>query len=177
MDWSHHLWCIQRIRPAKSITTVIIKVVIQHVRMLYARLDSSAPPCWMWVFNERFYSGWRFIHVLIMYLTNQSEDSDAFGGCRCWAVRALGDKQRGHLVHLGGLQTRVCEYTIEPRCHLWLETTAHHPWALAWWTLALRGTLSGRQLGLSVLLMLCLRQVTSERRRQRIPSVAKQQDW
>lgn len=116
------------------------------------------------------YSDWWFIHLVMMYLRIQMYLGLVFA--------RLCDKWWEQSVHLGGLQRHVCEYTTEPQCHLWLEATAHHPQALAWWTSALRGTLSGvRQLGLSVPLMLCLRQVTSEKRRQRLPSVAKQRDW
>lgn len=86
-------------------------------------------------------------------------------GCVC----VMGDKWWEHSVHLGGLQSHVWEYTTEPLCHLCMETSARHPQALVWWTLALRGTLSGVwQLGLSVALMVRLRQVTNEKRRQRL---------
>lgn len=95
-------------------------------------------------------------------------------GSACAGWQMMGEQS----VHLGGLQRLVREYAIEQQCHLWLETTAYHPWALVWCPLAFRGTLSWcRQLWLSAPLMSCLRQVISERRRQRVPSaVAKQQD-
>lgn len=56
--------------------------------MLSARRVSSVPPCWTWLLYESIYS---FIqaddsHLLIIYLIHQSENSDVFGGCLCWAV-------------------------------------------------------------------------------------------
>lgn len=63
------------------------------------------------------------------FVNDVFEDSDVFGACLCRAVCvcALGDKWWEQSVHLGGLQRHVFEYTTEPRCHLWLEATAHHP--------------------------------------------------
>lgn len=59
----------------------------------------------------------------------------AAGLCVC-ARRQMMEQSAHH----GGRQRHVCEYTTEQQCHLGLETTAHHPQALAWRTFGLEGS-------------------------------------
>lgn len=178
--WNQHLLCIECIRPAKAQSMAIIQVVMQYVRLLSARLASLV------AYDSYMRASINLSRLMIHTCFNRVLDESKWGFTCIWQVifvwhmSVLGDKRWEHSLHLGEIQRHVCEYTTESRCHLWLETTAHHPQALAWWTPALGGggRLSGvRQLGPSMPPVFCLRQVTSDKRRQRLLCVAKQQDW
>lgn len=78
-------------------------------------------------------------YALFMYLINESEVLYVFWAVffffptrLCAFVCCVKNDGRSHLILGAFRDTSVCEYTTEPLCHLWLETTTgSHPRALA----------------------------------------------